>query len=473
MIFKHLLVSASFIFSLVLFSGVSAYGRAPAVIHPAIEALFATSLIIDGNLGMGYRGLQKKSPRDLRKITRDTGVNIFSTGANKKLSDQSSRLIRFDSKSSVRVIRTFNDIAVARRKNVPGVIFYIQKPYAIPAAVSAKHQVQLWFLSGLRIIQLAYNAGDNARLSRPYAGGADEDDRDPPLTDLGRQVVNAMLDKYMVLDVSHVGKNSSLEIIKMAKARGRPVIANHVNARAVYNRSRNKDDDELCKIAQTGGVIGVNPIGIYVSPKSDRGTDRFIDHINHIVRKVAKNVNCRDAKGRRIRMINHVGVAADSGVDGWESDSQFNFNAEMQSVKRWKILASRLHTQHGYSLKDIKKIFGGNFLRAYKRALPGLRTFKLVSPRNNARIKVSRLTAKVRFRWKAARRQNTKAPTYTVNLQVKVLGKWIPARKKTTRNLSAQVRLLSKGLVYRWYVRARNKSGVSVNSRWRRFRVSR
>ena len=471
--FKDLLVSASFIFSLVLFSGVSAYGQGSGGIHSRIQALFATSLIIDGNLGTGYRSLQGKSPRDFRRITRDTGVNIFSTGAAKKFPDQWPRLQRFDKRSSVHVIRTFNDIGVARRKKVPGVIFYIQKPYYIPTQYTAQYAVQRWFNNGLRIVQLAYNAAENKRLSRPYAGGADEDDRDPPLTKLGRQVVKVMLDKYMVLDVSHVGKNSSLEIIKMARARGRPVIANHVNARAVYNRSRNKDDDELCKIAQTGGVIGVNPIGRFTSPKSDRSTDRFIDHINHIVRNVAKNVNCRDAKGRRIRMINHVGVAADSGVDGWPSDSEFNFNAEMQSAKRWKILASRLYTNHGYSLKDIKKIFGGNFYRAYKRTLPGLRRFSLVEPRNNARIKASGLTAKVRFRWKAARRQNTKAPRYTVNLYVKVLGKWVFARRKTTSKLSTQLRLMPKGLEYRWYVRARNKSGVSVSSRWSRFRVRR
>ena len=74
----------------------------------------------------------------------------------------------------------------------------------------------------------------------------------------------------------------------------------------------------------------------------------------------------------------------------------FYFNEEMGLPGRWRTLATILASApHNYSNADLAKIFGGNLLRVYKEALPGLREFALLSPSQNAPL--SRTTGS--FEW--------------------------------------------------------------------------
>jgi membrane dipeptidase len=104
---------------------------------------------------------------------------------------------------------------------------------------------------GIRILQLTYNDANS------LADGCLEP-RDAGLTRFGREVVLECNRLGIVVDLSHVGRRSTLEAAEIATA---PVVSSHANRLALSPCPRNKTDEELLAIAATGGVAGVSPYG--------------------------------------------------------------------------------------------------------------------------------------------------------------------------------------------------------------------
>ena len=108
-------------------------------------------------------------------------------------------------------------------------------------------------------------------------------------------------------------------------------------------------------IAATGGVIGVTPIRRFLDTDGDgsAGMDDMIAHIEYMVDLVG---------------IDHVGVATDARMDGWEITSAYYTDADLAALDRWTRLASRLYAQ-GWSEEDLAKLLGGNFRRVFAEVL--------------------------------------------------------------------------------------------------------
>lgn len=436
-------------------------------IHPDIHELFDDNVIVDGAMNVNYAS---GSVSDYSVITEDTGVEVLSMGvANTKSSFESWLAGRdLDNNSTARIIRTSNDLEVARRENQLGILFYIQKPWAVDDGDDLAEQIDEWAETPLRIVQLAYNSSDNVnRLGEEvyYGGGANQNGE--PLSDRGLEVADLLLERHLILDVSHMGEASSLDVIDLAKARGLPVLSNHANCKAHRNHRRNKTDDEICAIAQTGGVIGVTPIQFMLqAPGVDASMDDLITHLDHIV-----NLDCEDDDGEPIDMIRHVAVATDSWVDGWPA-GYANFDLlyvdeAMNSVLRWKLFATKLYIDHDYSLSDLERILSKNLLRVYREALPGLRKFDLVAPAQHQVLSSS----SVWLDWEPAVAQSVEEPTYNLHIYEKQSdGKWKRVRKITSiTQTNRYVTGLDTNRDYRWYVHAKNADGVWVNSGWRYF----
>ena len=83
------------------------------------------------------------------------------------------------------------------------------------------------------------------------------------------------------------------------------------------------------------------------------GMDDMIAHIEYIAALVG---------------IDHVGIATDAYVDGWELNSQFYPGADLAALDRWVRLTARLRVR-GWSEEDLAKLLGGNFLRVFREIL--------------------------------------------------------------------------------------------------------
>lgn len=160
------------------------------------------------------------------------------------------------------------------------------------------------------------------------------------LTDFGKKVVREMNRLGMMVDISHVSRDTFYDTVFTSEA---PVIASHSGCRALCDVPRNLDDYQLRAVRDSSGVVQLVAYNGYVRlPKEEANLGYFVDHIDHAV----------DVIG-----INHVGIGADfdggGGFEGFQDASEC-MNVTVELVRR------------GYSHRDIEKIWGGNLLRVWR-----------------------------------------------------------------------------------------------------------
>lgn len=87
------------------------------------------------------------------------------------------------------------------------------------------------------------------------------------LKPFGRQAAEKLFSEGVYADVSHLSDGGTEELISLAKAFGRPIVASHSLCRAVYAHKRNLTDGQIRGIADTGGVVGVNFVREFIGPE--------------------------------------------------------------------------------------------------------------------------------------------------------------------------------------------------------------
>ncbi len=290
--------------------------------------------------------------RDLGGIKEVTGIDMSMTNPGQANYPEWFNEGRV---ANVRVVRTFADIRVAREEGDFAIMWYLQRRPATGRWQLGGDVATLrdWYDVGLRVLQIAYGAG------RPDARGPDErlgygsrEGDENGVTDLGRSAIAEMNALGIVVDCSHCNKQTTLDAAAIST---KPILANHANAEALTPHRRNKTDEELMAIAATGGVIGVTPIRDFIDTDGDRvtGMHDVIAHIEYIASLVG---------------VDHVGIATDSYVDGWEPNSGYYVSADVAALDRWVRLTARLRAR-GWSDDDLAKLLGGNYLRVFREVL--------------------------------------------------------------------------------------------------------
>lgn len=117
---------------------------------------------------------------------------------------------------------------------------------------------------------------------RNLAGGGCHDPNDEGLTALGRAMLAEMDRVGMIKCCSHTGYRTARDILD---ASDRPVIFSHSNPRALHDHPRNIPDDLIRACAATGGVVGINGIGLFLGARGPSAADvvRAIDHVVQLV----------------------------------------------------------------------------------------------------------------------------------------------------------------------------------------------
>lgn len=141
--------------------------------------------------------------------------------------------------------RTADDVCRARETGRTAIFFGSQNPSCIEDDIGL---VEVLHTLGLRFMQLTYN---NQSL---LASGCYEDE-DTGLTRMGRQVVAEMNRVGLVVDMSHSGERSTFEAIAQST---RPVTISHANPASWHKARRNKSDDLLRALGQSGGFLGLS-----------------------------------------------------------------------------------------------------------------------------------------------------------------------------------------------------------------------
>ena len=157
------------------------------------------------------------------------------------------------------------------------------------------------------------------------------------LTPLGRQVVQRMEAKGMIVDLAHASHAAVADVLAMAT---RPVVSSHGGVQATCKVNRNLTDDEVRGVARTGGVVG---IGFWQGAVCSLDPKNVAQAIAHV----------RDLVG-----IDHVGLGSD-----FDGSTTTGFDASGIAAVTQALMSS------GFSEDDIRKVMGGNVLRVLRAGI--------------------------------------------------------------------------------------------------------
>lgn len=161
------------------------------------------------------------------------------------------------------------------------------------------------------------------------------------LSEFGRQVIRKMDSLGIIIDVSHTGIKTIEDILSTTT---NPIIASHSGVRSLRNHYRNLTDQQIINIAQRGGVIGVIFYPPFLTSTNTANFDTVIKHIDYI---------------RNLVGIDHIALGSD--FDGIE-----RVVIGLENVSKFPNLTIAL-LKKGYSISDIRKIYGENILRVIRQ----------------------------------------------------------------------------------------------------------
>jgi len=259
-----------------------------------------------------------------------------------------------------------NDLAEAKRSGRLAIIYGFQD--ATPLGEDLD-RLEVFRGLGVRIIQLTYNR-------RNLVGDGCLEPGDAGLSLFGRELVERMNARDVLVDLSHCGRRTTDEAIALSK---NPVAITHAGCAAVSDLPRNKNDATLRKLAERGGVIG-----IYLMPYLRTGGQPMaadvVAHIEHAL----------DVCGE-----DHVGIGTDGAISAvqltpeykkafadeiaerrqrgvsapGETTAVYTFVPDLNTPRRFETIASLL-AKRGKPDRVIEKVLGGNFLRLFAQTWP-------------------------------------------------------------------------------------------------------
>ncbi len=385
----------------------SLLNRAQAIHSAALTIDAHADIEIPGKPSMyvGADGLSKVTPQKMKKGGVDAVVMSLAAGPMPRTPEGYSKAktialtklaavnaLSENPANNTLIVKTTDGLLSAHSEGKSAIILGFQNGLILGKNVD---QIDALYNSGVRVFGLTHMGhNDFADSSRPLYNAA-TGKREPEaehggLSPLGRQAIAKINALGAIFDISQLSKQAALQAMALSSS---PVIASHSNVRALTDVSRNLSDEELEHLGKTGGVIHISPFRGYLFDSSNPEMDlniravrrqagieesylypfelyweiqdasirkNFLTSVNALLGQIAveQMVNHIDYVVKRIG-VDHVGIGTDfnhgSGIEGF-TDASDALNVTLELVKR------------GYSEEDIKKIWGGNFMRVWRQA---------------------------------------------------------------------------------------------------------
>ena len=310
------------------------------------------ALIVDGACP------QFDTPADWRRY-REGGVNVIAAtvsvaqppgamGALRAIGRWLRWLDRYHDELTRILIPS--DLLRAQRKGKLGVLMHFQNAAPLEGQLE---NLSVFHELGVRVIQLCYNRENEL-------GYGCFDPVDPGLTPFGVEAVREMNRLGVVVDLSHTGRQTSLEAIELSAA---PPVFSHSNPRALCDNRRNIDDEQIRAVADRHGLIGVVSFPSFV--RAERPTlDDVVAHIEYLCELVGSD---------------HVAIGNDFYDGGtpelyeqliatgdWAAPDippcPHRYPSGLEDATRMPHLTDALLAR-GFAQSDVRKILGGNWLR--------------------------------------------------------------------------------------------------------------
>ncbi len=255
--------------------------------------------------------------------------------------------------------KTGDDVRLARETDRTAIFFGFQNPSPMEDDIRL---LEILHALGARFMQLTYN---NQSL---LATGCYEKN-DPGVTRMGREVIAEMNRIGLVVDMSHSAEGSTLEAIEISD---RPIVITHANPAFWHPALRNKSNEVMQALGETGGMLGFSMYPHHLKNGSNCSLESFcemiaaaaetmgIDHIglgSDLCQDQPDSVVEWMRVGRWTKKVDYgEGSASNAGfppMPNW-----FNDNRDFRNIEQGLL-------DVGFNVEDTSKIMGNNWLRFF------------------------------------------------------------------------------------------------------------
>lgn len=263
--------------------------------------------------------------------------------------------------------RWADDVRLARKTGRTAIFFGFQNPSPIEDDIGL---VEIVHTLGARFMQLSYN---NQSL---LATGCYEAE-DAGITRMGRKVIKEMNRVGLVVDMSHSADRSTLEAIEISE---RPLAITHANPYFWAPALRNKKDDVLQLLAESGGMLGFSLYPHHLREKSDCTLESFCEMV---------------ARTAELMGVEQLGIGSDlcqdqpdsvvewMRVGRWTKETDYgegsasaagfpNMPSWFRDNRDFAAIEAGLRAA-GFNLDEVAAIMGGNWLNFFENSFGSAR----------------------------------------------------------------------------------------------------
>ena len=223
--------------------------------------------------------------------------------------------------------RTPDDIQRNKLAGKKSIVLGIENGLAIEDDIT---NLQHFADRGIAYMTLCHN-GDNLICDSAKGAGMNGG-----VSQFGEKVIHEMNRLGIMVDLSHAGEKSFYDAIDISAT---PIVCSHSNCRSLCDHPRNLTDDQLRALAKCGGVAHTTFYPGFLNAAGEADIMDAVAHLEHAI---------------SIMGIDHVGIGTDFDGDGGVpgmADASEVINFTIQLLRR------------RYSEEDIRKIWGGNWMR--------------------------------------------------------------------------------------------------------------
>ncbi len=215
-----------------------------------------------------------------------------------------------------------------------------------------------FYRQGLRMVQICYNRTN-------LVGDGCLEPGDGPLTSFGREVIGEMNRLGMVVDLSHTGRRTTMDAMRVSSS---PPVFSHSNPLALCANRRNIDDEQIRAVADLGGLVGVNAYPAFLKQGGKGATAAdLVDHIDYLVdligpHQVGLGLDfCETSPAVHAEMI----ASGEWSIEDYPDDSG-TYPIGLETPAQIPNITNEL-IKRGYPCDAMAGILGHNWIDLFKR----------------------------------------------------------------------------------------------------------
>ena len=277
--------------------------------------------------------------------------------------------------------KSYQDITYNSRKNKMSCVIGVEGGHIIGRDIS---KLEALHDRGMRYLGLTWNNSNHIASSAKDETFNRNSLSNIGLSDFGSEVIQKCNDLGVIIDVSHAGEQAFWDVVDQSQE---PIIASHSSVYALCPHYRNLKDDQIKAIAKTGGAVFINFYPGYIDSTFQRKAEiinmKYEVELDILAEKYDPLSNqywfeemklLKHEKARIAPSINdvikHISYIVDLvGVDyvgiGSDYDGVEIMPTGLENVSKLPFLTKKL-IEHGYTIREVRKILGGNFKRIFK-----------------------------------------------------------------------------------------------------------